>query len=154
RPGGWARLAWEKAPFLVLAAGSSLVTYAVQKRAGAMWTFSEVPFWERMGNALVSYWRYLGKFFWPSDLSAFYPHPGEWPASAVLVSGVLLLAVTAAALKLRRRAPYFVIGWLWFLGTLIPVIGLVQVGWQSLADRYMYLPMIGLLLVVVWGADD
>jgi Flp pilus assembly protein TadD len=149
----WEGLVWEKAPFFALAACSSLITYVVQKRAGAMWTLSEVPFSERIGNALVAYWRYLGKFFCPTRLSVFYPHPGQWPVAPVLVSGLMLLAVTALALRLRQRAPFFLVGWLWFLGTLVPVIGLVQVGWQSLADRYMYIPMIGLLLAGIWGME-
>jgi Flp pilus assembly protein TadD len=147
-------LVWEKAPFFALTAGSSLITYLVQNRAGAMWTLAEVPLPARIGNALVSYWRYLAKSFWPVRLSIFYPHPGEWSMGVVLAAGLALVAVTVIVFRLRRRAPFMLVGWLWFLGMLVPVIGLVQVGWQSLADRYMYLPMIGLLVVVVWGTES
>jgi len=150
---GWMKLVGEKVPFFILAAASSVVTYVVQNRASAMWSFSAVPLWTRVENALVSYGRYLGKFVLPIRLTAFYPHPGEWSATSVLGAILLLLTITLAGLRLRRRAPYLLVGWCWFLGMLIPVIGLVQVGWQSLADRYMYLPMIGLLFAAVWGIE-
>ena len=146
------RLLAEKAPFFLLVVGSSLVTFVVQRKGGAVST--SLSFGARVANALVSYVRYIGKLFWPENLSVLYPHPGHWPAWAVIASAALLLAVSAAVFVLGRRRPYLVVGWLWFCGMLIPVIGLVQVGVQSMADRYTYLPLIGLLIMVVWGCDD
>src|SRR5205814_4397309 len=106
-------------------------------------------------NALVSYVAYLRQTVWTADLAPYYPHTVEslagWRAAG---SALLLAAVTAAAVRLRRRCPYLIVGWLWFLGTLVPVIGLVQVGGQAMADRYTYVPLIGLFLIVAWGAVD
>jgi protein O-mannosyl-transferase len=146
------RLLREKIPFFVLAAAASVVTFLVQSRTGARVT--GLPFLARLENALVSYCRYLIKLCWPVDLSVFYPHPGSWPLQTVLLSGVVLVGVSSLAFALRRRCPYFLLGWFWFLGTLVPVIGLVQVGVQSMADRYTYFPMIGILVLLVWGACD
>ncbi len=146
------RLVREKIPFFVLAAAASVVTFLVQSHTGAMVT--GLPVLVRLENALVSYCRYLGKLCWPVDLSVFYPHPGGWPLQTVLLSGVILVGVSSLAFARRRQCPYLLLGWLWFLGALVPVIGLVQVGVQSLADRYTYFPMIGILVLLVWGAWD
>lgn len=146
----WGRLIGEKIPFFALAAVMSVVTYAVQ--AGAMPGAGKFPLSARVANALVSYSRYLGKQFWPTDLALFYPYPGHWPLAAVLGSGGLMLGVSGLAFMWRRRAPFLLVGWLWFVGTLVPMIGLVQVGGQAMADRYTYLPTLGLLVLVVWGA--
>jgi len=155
RPGpplaGLLSLLLEKVPFLLLAAASSAVTYVVQHQGGAVST--SLTLGERIANALVSYARYIGKMFWPRDLSILYPHPGHWPMWQVIGSAVLLLAVCAGVVLAARRRPYLAVGWLWFCGTLVPVIGLVQVGIQSMADRYTYVPLIGLFIMLAWGVD-
>ena len=143
-------LVTEKLPFFLAAAVVSGVAFVVQKQGGAMAV--GVPFTDRAANAVVSYCRYLGKLFWPVDLAAFYPGVDHWPLGSVAAAGLLLLVISVAAIVLRRSQPYALTGWLWFLGTLVPVIGLVQVGGQSMADRYSYVPSIGVLLVLVWGA--
>jgi tetratricopeptide (TPR) repeat protein len=140
----------EKLPFFLAAAAVSGVTFVVQKQGGAV--ASGWPFSERVANAAVSYCRYLGKLFWPADLDAFYPRVDHWPIAVVVAAGLLLMAISVAVIALRRGHPYAATGWLWFLGTLVPVIGVVQVGGQSMADRYSYVPSIGIFLVLVWGA--
>jgi Flp pilus assembly protein TadD len=148
----WARLVLEKVPLLVLAAGSSVVTMLAQFRGDSV-TGLELGVGARLGNAAVSYLRYVEQTFWPSSLSIFYPHPrGGLPAGVGILSGVLLVVTTAALLRYARRLPWIAVGWCWFLGTLVPVIGIVQVGAQSRADRYTYLPVIGLFVAVAWGA--
>jgi tetratricopeptide (TPR) repeat protein len=142
----------EKLPFFALVIASSVITFIVQRKGGAVST--ALTLWERIENALVSYARYIGKMLWPDDLSVLYPHPGHWPAGRVIACGALLVAITAGALALARRRPYLPVGWLWFIGTMIPVIGLVQVGIQSMADRYTYVPMIGLFIMLAWGLWD
>ena len=147
------RLRWlfiEKIPFFLLAAIIGVVTYIVQKNDGMMRSMANLPFGDRLGNALISYVRYLGKFFWPENLCVYYPHPGHWPVVAVLAAFFCLVFVTWLVHRLRKAC--LTVGWLWYLGTLLPVIGLVQVGGQSLADRYVYIPSLGLLIMVVWGA--
>jgi protein O-mannosyl-transferase len=150
----WTWLIAEKAPFLVLAAGTSAVTFFFQNRGGAVATLASVPLICRIENVPVSYCRYLGKLFWPLDLTVFYPHPGHWPMGMVLASSLLLMGVSIAAITLRRQYPYVLIGWFWFVGTLVPVIQLVQAGLQSMADRFVYVPLIGILLVLTWGACE
>jgi tetratricopeptide (TPR) repeat protein len=148
------RLLLEKLPLLALAAVSSAITFAVQSSGGATWMMGVLPFASRAENALVSYCRYLGKLFWPSQLSVIYPAAPSWPAAAVVLSALLLLGLSVLAVRLRRRAPYLLTGWFWFLGTLVPVLGLVAVGEQAMADRYTYLPLTGILIALVWGAHD
>jgi tetratricopeptide (TPR) repeat protein len=145
----------EKLPLLALCAASAFITMRVQQAAGAIHTVkNSFPLSIRLGNAIVCYARYLGKAFWPSHLALIYPHPGtslkSWEVFAALV---LLLAVTALVLRERRRR-YLLVGWFWFLGTMVPMIGLVQVGEQAMADRYAYLPFIGLFIMVCWGVAD
>jgi Flp pilus assembly protein TadD len=147
---GWVRLLAEKLPFFLAAAAVSGVTFLVQQRGGAM--AGGLPLTDRAANAVVSYCRYLGNLFWPVNLAAFYPRVDHWPTAVVAAAGLLLLVITVAVIALRRGHPYAMTGWLWFLGTLVPVIGLVQVGGQSMADRYSYVPSIGVFLVLVWGA--
>ena len=146
------RLVWEKVPFFLLSVASSVITFQVQRKGGAVSTVLTIG--ERVANAVVSYARYIGKMFWPGDLSVLYPHPGHWPLWQVLACAALLAAVSLAVAVCGRRRPYLPVGWLWFLGTLVPVIGLVQVGIQSMADRYTYVPLIGLFIMVVWGIAD
>ena len=145
------KLVWEKAPFFLIAGIASYVTYAVQKTHAVVRMIGPGV---RVENALISYCRYVGKLFCPINLAVYYPHPGEWPLWMAVLAAVALLVVSVAALALRFRAPYFIMGWLWFLGTLVPTIGLVQVGAQAMADRYMYVPSIGLFIVLAWGLPD
>ena len=150
RHGLW-RLAVEKVPMLALAAASSAVTVIAQSRGGAV-TGLELGLGTRLGNAAVAYVRYVGKTVWPSPLAIYYPHPsGGLPGwQAIAATALVALACVVAVLAVRR-APWLALGWFWFLGTLVPVIGLVQVGAQAMADRYTYLPTIGLYVVVAWG---
>jgi tetratricopeptide (TPR) repeat protein len=148
---GW--LLIEKIPFFLLALASSVITFVVQNKAGATRMIGQLPVFARFENALISYCRYLGKLGWPVHLSIFYPHPGHWPLVEFMGAGLLLAILTTAAIRVRRQHPYLLVGWFWFLGTLVPVIGLVQVGRQSMADRYTYIPSIGLFIALVWGID-
>lgn len=145
------RLLVEKIPFLVLALTSSLVTFFVQQQGQAM---SAITIPMRIENTFVSYARYLGKIFWPFNLTAPYPHPGYWPMALFILSTLLFLAFGITAVMLRKKFPYVFTGWFWFAGMLVPVIGLVQVGAQAMADRYMYLPIIGILVAAVWGVGE
>ncbi len=148
------RLTLQKWPFFALSAASCVITFLAQRSSGAMTTLEKSPFDLRLANALVAYARYLGKTFWPTDLSIFYPYSrlslDSWQ---VIGAALLLLLVTAGVVLVRKQQPYLLVGWLWFVGTLVPVIGLVQVGKQSWADRYSYLPHIGLFALCVWGAS-
>ncbi len=147
------RLLREKLPFLVLAVASSAMTLTAQ-RAG-LHSFDLLPFGVRLANAVVAYVGYLGKALWPSDLAVLYPHPGaSLPTWQVFGAVVVLIAISTAVWMRARRRPYLAIGWLWYLGTLVPVIGLVQVGDQAMADRYTYLPMIGPTVAVVWVVSE
>ncbi len=147
----WRALVWEKAPLFALVGLHSLLTYSVQHATGAGRFGATLEFWPRVANALVSYVRYIGKTLWPETLSPLYFHPGTWPGLTVAGAATLLLAFTALAWLQRRARPWLLFGWLWFLGTLVPVIGLVQVGEQAMADRYMYLPILGLFTLAVWS---
>jgi len=145
----------EKLPLLALAAAVSAVTYAVQQQRGAMSTLEQVPLWPRAANALVSYVAYLGQTLWPRDLAVFYPHPmAAGPAWRWGGAALFLAAATAAALATWRRRPWLAVGWLWYVGMLVPMIGLVQVGMQARADRYMYLPQIGLSIALAFEVRD
>jgi tetratricopeptide (TPR) repeat protein len=144
----------EKIPLFALSAITSIATYLAQRHSGAVGAFGAVPLGLRSANALVSYATYILKVFWPSGLAVFYPYPAAIPLWQAAASAAALAAVTFAALWLWRRAPYLAIGWFWFLVTLLPVIGLVQVGGQARADRYMYVPIIGLAIALAWGSAD
>jgi tetratricopeptide (TPR) repeat protein len=145
----------EKLPLLALAGASAVVTLLAQHQGGAALSLEELPLGARLGNALVSCVRYLVLAVWPADLAVFYPHPGEaLPAWQVVGAGCLLTVLTAGALWQARRRPYLLVGWLWYLGTLVPVIGLVQVGEQALADRYTYVPLIGPFVALAWAVAD
>jgi protein O-mannosyl-transferase len=143
----------EKLPFLALAGLDAAVTVIVQSDLGALVSQTQISIAARLANATVSYARYLGAFVWPVHLSPFYP-PTPWPAAVVAGCAALLLAVSSVAIWLRRRAPYVLAGWLWFLVSLVPVIGLVQSGEQAMADRFMYLAMLGPLVAIGIGARD
>jgi protein O-mannosyl-transferase len=145
----------EKLPLFAMCGVSAFITMKAQRAAGAMHTVkNSFPLSIRVGNAIVCYARYLEKAFWPSQLALIYPHPGAslktWEVLAALV---LLLAVTTLVLRERRRR-YLLVGWFWFLGTMVPMIGLIQVGEQAMADRYAYLPFIGLFIMVCWGVAE
>jgi tetratricopeptide (TPR) repeat protein len=148
------RLVMEKAPWLAFSALSSALTFMVQAKAGAVNPHDIMPLAWRLENALVAYVLYLYKTFVPINFAVFYPHPeGGHPLWMPIAAGVLLLVLSAAAVVAARRAPYAFVGWFWFLGTLVPVIGIIQVGTQAMADRYSYVPMIGLTILVGWGAQ-
>jgi len=141
----------EKWPFLILAAASSTATFVVQHTGGAVRSLEEWPLDVRIGNALVSYAAYLGKALVPRDLAVFYPHHGAPPVAHVALACVLLVAVSLVVIRVWKKHPYLAVGWFWYVGTLVPVIGLVQVGAQAMADRYTYVPLIGVFIMVGWG---
>lgn len=144
----------EKLPFFFLAALSCVVTYAAQHFGGAVMSTVELPLSGRVANAVVSYTRYLSKTIWPDNLACFYPRPEHWPLWQVAGAALLLAAITALVWRRLGSHRYLATGWFWFVGTLVPVIGLVQVGEQALADRYTYIPSMGLSLLVAWGLGD
>jgi tetratricopeptide (TPR) repeat protein len=144
----------EKVPLLLLSAASAVVTMKAQKAGGAVQSFSQYSLPLRLETAVISYVRYLGKAFWPSNLVALYPHPTQlYPVWQVVAAVVLLLAISAWVLRARDRR-YLAVGWFWFLGSMVPMLGLVQVGAQAMADRYAYIPFIGLFLMVTWLVAD
>ena len=143
----------EKLPFFALAFAASLVTYLVQQTGGAVSSLDILPLQSRVANALVAYVRYLSHSLWPAQLAVLYPYSRLLPVGMVIASGLLLVGVSSWFVLRARRQPFLIVGWLWYLGTLVPTIGLVQVGTQSMADRYMYIPSIGLFLLIVWGVD-
>jgi len=144
----------EKAPLLAMALISCLVTISAQQAGEAVASLTGIPAWYRLGNALIAYASYVGKTAWPSGLVAIYPLPLQFPAGTLAWSALLLGGVSALAVLLARRAPYLAVGWLWYLGMLVPVIGLVQVGSQAMADRYTYIPLIGLFIMAAWGISE
>jgi protein O-mannosyl-transferase len=151
KPGNIRRLLLEKIPFFVVLPIVSKISYLAQLRGGALQEMASLPWDARLENALVSYARYLGKFFFPANLSALYPHPGYWPGGYVFMAGLLVVVLSALAWLIRREAPYFFVGWFWFFGTLVPVIGFVQLYSLAMADRFTYVPCIGLAVLLVWG---
>jgi protein O-mannosyl-transferase len=149
----WPLRLWEKLPFFALSMGAAIATYAVQSGAGAAEAV-QVPLALRAENALVSYGVYIAKMFWPTRLAVFYPYPQDLPAWQVAIAALVLAAVSALVVRQFRTQPYLAIGWLWYLVTLVPVIGLVQVGAQARADRYTYVPMVGLSIMLAWSVAD
>jgi tetratricopeptide (TPR) repeat protein len=150
----WPRLILEKLPFFILTAASGVVTMIAAKRGDGGPSLNFLPLSIRISNALVSYARYVEKLVWPSHLSVFYRQDFKVPVWEVTLAAVFLASVTIAALVFRKSRPYWLMGWLWFLGTLVPVIGLVQAGSQAMADRFCYIPSIGLFIIVCWMAGD
>ena len=148
------RLVGEKIPFFVLAALSSVVTVVVQRHGGALAGTESLPLGARVGNGLISYCRYMGKLVWPTDLAVFYPHPGQWLLGEVVLASGLMLGISALLFVRRRRYPFLLMGWLWYVGTLVPNIGLVQAGGVAMAVRFTYIPTIGALILIVWGANE
>ncbi len=144
----------EKMPLFALSALSAMVTVYAQASGGAVKDLDIFPPLVRIANAVVAYAAYLLKMIWPTDLAVFYPHPGMPPAWQIAGAVFLLAGITFIALARGKKQPYLIVGWLWYLGTLVPVIGLVQVGMQSMADRYTYIPLIGIFIMLVWGLAD
>ena len=144
----------EKIPLFALAALSSIATFIVQQKGGAVASLEGFAPGVRIANAFVSYIIYIGKIIWPDNLAVFYPHPGLLPFWQVLGAVFLLIAVTVTVIRTAKRFPYLAVGWLWFAGTLVPVIGIVQVGSQAMADRYTYIPLIGLFVMAAWGIPE
>ena len=143
----------EKIPLIALSAISSVATFVAQK--GAVGWTEQLPILERIDNAVVSYVLYIWQMLWPLRLAVFYPHPeNRLPLWEIICSLLFLISISVVAIALRKQRPYLITGWFWYLGMLVPVIGLVQVGWQGRADRYTYLPQIGLYIAVTWAAAD
>lgn len=153
-PGSLRRVLVEKAPMLVLSVAVSGITLWAQHEGGALRSTDLVPLGARIANALVAYVAYLRMAVWPTGLAVLYPYPDGLPIAAAVGSAAILIAITALCVWQRRARPYLLVGWLWYLGTLVPVIGLVQVGAQSHADRYSYVPLVGIFVAVVWSAGD
>jgi Tfp pilus assembly protein PilF len=150
---GIASLVWEKLPLFAIVVASAVITFVAQSHGRAVRTFADAPIALRLSNALVSYAKYLLLTFWPNDLAVYYPFAGI-PAWQIIGAAFLLIGITAFCFSQRKIRPYLIVGWLWFLGTLVPVIGLVQVGGQIMADRYFYIPSIGLFIPLVFGLAD
>ena len=156
----------EKIPFFVLVALSSVVTFVVQMRTGALVSMEILPAGARVGNALISYCHYLGKLFWPVDLAVLYthpilaavaltyPNPAHVPLGPVVLAGGLFLGLSALVCAWPRRHPYLLVGWLWYCGVLVPVIQVIQTGTHGMADRYTYLPSLGVMILAVWGVYE
>jgi len=147
-------LIWEKVPLFILVLFSCVMTFLSERGEISMGSVNGPATGSRIGNALVSYVSYMKKMTWPNDLAVFYPHPETVPMWKALGAGCLLLFLSITVLRYARSRPYLAAGWLWYLGTLIPVIGIVQVGWQAMADRYSYIPLIGLFIMISWGGAD
>lgn len=144
----------DKLPFFALAAADSFMVIQGHAGMGVTQSFHGLPLWLRIENGIVSYARYVQKTIWPSNLAVLYPHPGKWPEPIVIVSALLLVAITFFAIWNLRRRPYFAVGWFWFLGVLFPAIGILQFGVQAMADRFAYVPLIGLFLMFCWGGAE
>ena len=149
------KLLLEKVPLFLLTFGLSIVTFIAQKSFGNMNYTENLNFSTRLTNAMVSYLEYLRKMVWPEKLAMFYPHPGNTlPIWQGISCGLVLMGITIISIKLIRKVPYFPVGWFWYLGTLVPVIGIVQVGGQAMADRYTYIPLVGIFIIVAWGVPE
>jgi hypothetical protein len=144
----------EKVPLFILAILSSFVTYIAQQKGGFVQSIEAFSLSVRIGNALISYSAYIGKMIWPCNLAVFYPHRGALVPWQVLGSVFILIAITSVVICRTKRSPYLATGWLWYIGILLPVIGIVQVGAQAMADRYTYIPLIGLFIIAAWGVPE
>jgi len=148
------RIFYEKIPLFILIVASSIITMIYQQKGGAVKTIASYPFYIRIENAIVSYIAYIGKILWPFRLAAYYPHTGEPPFLQIVVSLAILFFIILLSLYYSKKKPWFIFGWFLYLGTLVPVIGFVQVGSQALADRYTYIPSIGIFIMLVWTIAD
>jgi Flp pilus assembly protein TadD len=142
----------EKIPLFFLSAVAACLAFYAQQKIGAVNPFFPLP--TRMANALISYLLYLGKMVWPLNLSVFYPYQKTWPVWQIFAAGMILSVISFGVIRKAGRYPYLLFGWLWYVGTLIPVIGLIQVGIHSMADRYTYVPLIGIYIALAWGGSD
>lgn len=154
RPSDWAALLREKIPFFLLTVAACGVTFFAQSRGGAVASLSRVPLDQRITNAATAYVVYLRKMVWPDDLAVFYPHPGAQPWPWIIFAALLLALITGGVVGQIRWRPWLAVGWFWYVGTLIPVIGLVQVGDQAYADRYTYVPLIGIFVALIWSVAE
>jgi len=143
----------EKIPLILVSIGGGLLAVIGEKQIGALKSLDFLPLDARFANAVVSYVQYLWRMVWPLELSVFYPHPGHFPFSIVMLSGTILIAISLAAWWRHRSHPYLAVGWLWFLGSMVPVIGVVQIGSHANADRYTYLSLIGIFIITAWGVQ-
>lgn len=150
----WPHALWEKLPLFFLAFLSSIVTYSVQMSWEAVGSLEMFPLSIRIANALIAYVQYMMKLIWPTDLAFFYPYVVWWPPWVIAGAAFLFAGLTLLILRMMGSRPYLAIGWLWYLGTLVPVIGVVQVGSQAMADRYTYIPLIGLFMMIAWGVPE
>lgn len=150
---GVARLVIEKIPLYLLSAGLSILTLVAQKEVGAVWSVDKMPIDVRLANAFVSYMEYIRKMVWPIDLAVLYPHAGMPPTWKLGIGVLLLGSISLLVIRKAREMPFLLVGWFWYLGTLVPVIGIVQVGSQAMADRYTYIPLIGLFITLAWGVE-
>lgn len=148
------RLVWQKLPLFAMSLASGVMTYVAQHEGGAIRTAIELPLLSRIANALVAYLSYIGKMLWPAKLAVFYPHPVSVPVWHVLAAILFVVTVTALVIRSAGSRPYLVVGWLWYLIVLAPMIGLVQVGDQAIADRYTYVSLIGLFIAIAWGIAE
>jgi protein O-mannosyl-transferase len=148
------RVILEKIPLFILIIPMSIVTFFAERKFGALPTMEAFPLDMRIYNALLSYIRYIEKTILPVNLSIYYPHPGMWPVWQVVITGCIIILVSLFVFRKMARYPYLIVGWFWYLGTLVPVIGLIQVGPCSMADRYTYIPLIGLFIMFAWGVPD
>ncbi len=147
------RPVWEKLPLFALAALACVLAVSAQEKGAAITSLEEIPFIWRIGNALVSYVSYLGKTFWPFNLAAYYHYRGLMPLWQPIFAGIALTSLSVLLLKGAKNSPAPIVGWLWYLGTLVPVIGLAQVGYHAMADRYTYVPLIGVFVAIAWGGS-
>ncbi len=144
----------EKVPLFAIALVSCIITYIAQQKGGAVESLDVLSLSARLANSFISYAVYIGKMFWPNGLAILYPHPGSWPVYDVVPAVLLFAAITAAVVWAGRKWPYLPSGWFWYCGTLVPVIGIVQAGLQARADRFTYIPLVGLFIIAAWGAPD
>ncbi|MDF1591310.1 MAG: tetratricopeptide repeat protein [Desulfobacterales bacterium] len=151
RPATVLKLIWEKGPFFIIIAIAGVATFLTQQEAGAVKSLAAIPLEVRITNVLVAYVSYIGKMFWPARLSFLYPHPGALPAWQWSGALLILGAITYAAFRFAKERLYLAVGWLWYLGTLFPVSGLIVIGPHAMADRYTYVPLIGLYMMMAWG---
>jgi tetratricopeptide (TPR) repeat protein len=151
----WGRLIMEKIPLLVLSAILSVITFVVQQHGGAVMPLEKMLLDFRVANMFISYMRYIGKTIWPSRLAVFYPPlPSNLPETTAVTCTLLFILITVLSIYIGRRRRYIAVGWLWYVGTLVPTIGLVQAGAQAMANRYMYIPILGLLIIIAWAVRD
>ena len=147
-------LVLEKIPLFAASIVVGILTVFTEEKAGALKSLDYFPFFDRLGNAQISYVAYLGKMIWPANLAVFYPYPGALPLWKVAASLLLLVLITFAAIRWRRSYPYIFVGWFWYAVSLAPVSGLVQIGAHAMADRYTYIPLVGMFIVIAWGLKE